>query len=227
MTQSQLRQRALSGAVGFLITLAFLIFLPAWSLTFWQGWIYWSIFAICVFIITLYFLKHDPKLMESRLNAGPTAEKEKSQKIIQSFLSVFFILLFLVSAIDHHFGWSHVSTDLVILSDALSALGFFIVFLTFKENSYTSAIIEVDKSQTVTSTGPYALVRHPMYAGATLLLLSTPYALGSLWGILCVIPIIVGIVWRLLEEEKFLIKNLKGYKEYRNKTKYRLIPLIW
>jgi len=107
------------------------------------------------------------------------------------------------------------------------ALGLLIVFFVFKENSFASATIEVGAEQTLVSTGPYSLVRHPMYFGAFVMLIGVPLALGSCWGLLTVIPIIVVIVWRLLDEEIFLEKNLPGYPAYRNKVKYRLLPFIW
>jgi protein-S-isoprenylcysteine O-methyltransferase Ste14 len=114
-----------------------------------------------------------------------------------------------------------------VAGDIIVAIGFYIVFLVFKENSYASALIEVGAEQKVVSSGPYALVRHPMYIGALLLLLGTPLALGSLWGVFTIIPITIVIVWRLLDEERFLSKNLPAYPEYKTKVKYRLVPFIW
>jgi protein-S-isoprenylcysteine O-methyltransferase Ste14 len=105
--------------------------------------------------------------------------------------------------------------------------GFYIVFITFRENRFSSAIIEIGKGQTVISTGPYAVVRHPMYAGASLLLIATPLALGSLWALIPAVLAIAGIIGRLLEEEKFLSQNLSGYREYCRKTTRRLVPWVW
>jgi protein-S-isoprenylcysteine O-methyltransferase Ste14 len=170
-----------------------------------------------VLAITLYLIKKDPKLLERRINAGPGAEKQRSQKIIQSLASIAFTMIFILSAIDHRFHWSMVSVYWVVVGDILVALGLLIVFFVFKENSFASATIEVGKEQTLVSTGPYAFVRHPMYFGASVMLLGTPLALGSCWGLLTVIPILVVIVWRLLDEEIFLEKNLSGYSVYRNK----------
>jgi protein-S-isoprenylcysteine O-methyltransferase Ste14 len=161
------------------------------------------------------------------VNGGPTAEKETVQKIIQSLAGVAFIAIFVLSALDHRFGWSVVSIYFVVAGDILVMLGLFMVFLVFKENTFTSAIIEIDVEQKVISTGPYALVRHPMYIGAFVMLVGVSPSLGSWWGSLAVIPIVLVIIWRLLNEEKFLAKNLPGYTGYRDKVKYRLIPFIW
>jgi protein-S-isoprenylcysteine O-methyltransferase Ste14 len=142
-------------------------------------------------------------------------------------VSIFFILLLLIPPLDHHFQWSSIPTYAVLTSDAFVVLGLAIVFLVFRENSYTSTVIEVNKEQKVITTGPYNVVRHPMYSGAMLMLLFTPLALGSFWGLVAFFPILVVIGFRLLEEEKFLAKNLAGYREYCKKTRYRLIPFVW
>lgn len=136
-------------------------------------------------------------------------------------------MIFILSAFDHRFKWSLVPMFLVVVGDIFVVLGLLIVFFVFKENSFASATIEVGSEQTLVSTGPYALVRHPMYFGALVMLLGAPLALGSWWGLLTVIPIVVVIIWRLLDEEIFLEKNLPGYLAYRNIVKYRLLPFIW
>jgi protein-S-isoprenylcysteine O-methyltransferase Ste14 len=222
-----LRKRALQGLAQFLVALWALVFLPAWSLRYSEGWVFWLEFSLIVTLITVYFLEKDPGLIERRLKAGPLAEKEKKQKIIQWFANFFFIALIIFPGIDHRLGWSHLSLPLIVLGDVLVALGLAIVFLVFRENSYTSGTIEVGKEQNVISTGPYRLVRHPMYAGAILLLVGIPLALGSSWGLLICVPMVAVIVWRLIAEEKYLSKNLPGYLEYCGKTRYRLVPGIY
>lgn len=172
-------------------------------------------------------MKKDPALLERRINAGSTAEKSKNQKIIQFIAQFAFIAIFLVSAFDHRFLWSNVPVYTTIIGDVLVILGFFIVFLVFKENTFTSAVIEVNKKQKVITTGPYSFVRHPMYSGALLMLLATPLALGSWWGLLTFIPMLFVIVLRLLDEEKYLLKNLTGYNEYCKTVHWRLIPKIF
>ena len=210
-----------------LARLAIFLFLPGWTLDYWQAWVFLAVFSVSVFLVTLYFLKNDPSLIERQLKAGPSAEQERSQKIIQGLAAIFFILPFIVSSIDHRLGWSTVPTFVALLGDILVAVGLYIVFLVFRENTFTSATIEVTDEQKVISTGPYAVIRHPMYSGAFIMLLGIPLALGSWWAFIFVFLLFAAIVWRLLEEEKFLAKNLPGYKSYRQRVRYRLIPLIW
>jgi protein-S-isoprenylcysteine O-methyltransferase Ste14 len=224
---NDLNKRAFSGLFFFVIAVAALLFIPIWTLNYWQAWVFLIVLSISVFTITLYLAKNDPKLLERRVSAGAMAEKERSQKIIQFVAQIAFILVFLVPAIDHRFSWFLVPAYVSIIGDLLVVIGLLIVFFVFKENTFTSAIIEVNTKQKVISTGPYAMVRHPMYIGAIIMLLGVPLALGSLWGELAVILISLVIIWRLIDEEKYLEKNLLGYKEYKNKVKYRLVPYIW
>jgi len=219
--------KAFGGLLFLTIVLAVSLFLPAWTLDYREAWIFLAVFFFPVLGITLYLIKRDPKLLERRINAGPGAEKERNQKIIQFLATIAFIMIFVLSAIDHRFKWSMVPVYWVVAGDLLVALGLLIVYFVFKENSFASATIEVGDEQTIVSTGPYSLVRHPMYSGAVIMLIGIPLALGSWWGLPTVIPIVVVIVWRLLDEEKFLEKNLPGYLAYRNKVNYRLLPFIW
>lgn len=228
MAQSlSLWKRTFAGLAQFLVALGAMLFLPAWSLRYWEGWVFWFEFSVLVTLITIYFLYKDPALIERRLKAGPLAEKEKRQKVIQWFANFFFLALIMFPGFDHHFGWSHLSLRLVVLGDTLVALGLTVIFFVFRENSYTSGVIEVGKEQTVISTGPYRLVRHPMYAGAILLILGIPLALGSYWGLLLCVPMVAVIIWRLIDEEKYLSKNLAGYIDYCAMTRHRLVPGIY
>jgi protein-S-isoprenylcysteine O-methyltransferase Ste14 len=219
--------RALAGLLQLLVIMALLIFVPAGTLDYSRAWIFLAVFFVPVLAITIYLMKHDPKLLERRIKAGPADEKETSQKIIQFFAMIDFIAVMLVPAFDHRFEWSSVPPYVVAAGDIIVVLGFLIVFLVFKENTFTSAIIELSTEQKVIATGPYALVRHPMYIGALIMLVGVPLALGSWWGLLTVVPMTLVIVWRLLDEEKFLAKNLAGYSEYQNTVRYRLLPLVW
>ncbi len=144
-----------------------------------------------------------------------------------SIKNLFFIAEIVVPGLDHRFHWSDVPRALVIAGDLLVAMGFAAMFQVFRENSFASSIIEVNRSQSVISTGPYGIVRHPMYAGALLIEVFTPLALGSYWALLFSPLMVSATVWRLVNEEKFLARHLPGYNEYRLKTRYRLVPFVW
>jgi protein-S-isoprenylcysteine O-methyltransferase Ste14 len=222
-----LATRAFRGLAFFLVVMAAILFATAWTFAWWQAWLYLVVFAATVTFITAHFLKTDPALIERRLKAGPGAEKERVQRIVQAFASAAFILVIVVPGLDRRFGWSSVPALVVIAGDVLVVLGLAVVFLVFRENSYTSAVIEVGATQPVTSTGPYAYVRHPMYAGALVMVLGMPLALGSWWGLLTWLPMTAAIIVRLLDEERYLAVNLPGYAAYMSSTPYRLIPRVW
>lgn len=219
--------RSFAGLVFLVLCLALALFLSAGSLRFWQAWVFLAVWTICVVFITIYLIKYDQKLLASRVQAGPIAETQKIQQVIQGFASLFFIGLFIVPGLDFRFHWSVVPPVVSWISDGFVILGFFIVFLVFRENSYTSAVIEVSNEQKVIMTGPYSVVRHPMYAGAILLLLFTPLALGSWVAVPFPFPLFLVVVIRLLEEEKYLSAKLSGYEAYCQKVHYRLVPFIW
>ena len=222
-----MNKKVFNRLLRFFISLAALLFLTAWTLDYWQAWLFLAVFCGSSFAITHYLAKHDPQLLERRMNAGPGAEKEKSQKIIQVLALIAFIAVLVFPAIDRRLAWSTMPPYVTTAGDVLVALGFLVIFFVFKENTFASATIEVAPEQKVITTGPYALVRHPMYSGALVMLLGEPLALGSWWGLFTIIPITAVIVWRLLNEEKFLAKNLSGYSEYQSKVKCRLLPFIW
>jgi protein-S-isoprenylcysteine O-methyltransferase Ste14 len=172
-------------------------------------------------------MKKNPALLERRLRGGPTAEKENTQKVIMFFTSIGFMSVLAVSGLDHRFGWSAVPVYLVIVGDILTLIGFYIVFLVYKENPFSSATIEVAQDQKVISTGPYALVRHPMYAGGLLYVTGMPLALGSYCGLLALVATAPFLFWRLFDEERFLSKHLQGYTDYRAKVRWRMIPGVF
>lgn len=222
-----LLRRTLIAALWSQAILAALIFLPAWSLRYWQGWLYWWVFLVCTLTSGLYFLRHDPALVERRMKGGPAAEQRTVQKAILTIAFVSACALIVLSAFDHRFGWSRVPAALAIAGDGLVILSFFIFFVVFRENSFASSTIEINAGQTVIATGPYALVRHPMYAGALLLIFGTPLALASWWGFVPAVLLAGVIVWRLLDEEEFLSHDLPGYNDYRRNVRWRLLPGVW
>jgi protein-S-isoprenylcysteine O-methyltransferase Ste14 len=213
--------------VALCVAMGLLLFVPAGTIQYWQAWTYLAIFMGASLLTSLYLLKKDPALLQRRMSGGPTAEKETTQRIIMLFASGGFIALLVVAALDYRFGWSTLSPFVVIAGDILVAIGFYFIFLVYRENTFTSATIEVAEDQKVISTGPYALVRHPMYASAFLYLIGTPLALGSYWGLLAFVLMVPVLIWRLFDEEKFLAKNLPGYTEYQKKVAHRLVPHIW
>lgn len=222
-----LASKTFFGFVRLIFFLGLLTFLPAGTFHYWQAWLYIFIYIFCGVLISVYLLKKDPKLLERRIRGGPRAEKEKSQKIIMVFFFLIFILIFMLSALDHRYNWSHVPLIIVLGGDILVLLGYYVSFIVFRENTYTAASITVEADQKVISTGPYARVRHPLYSGALIIFIGTPLALGSWWGLIIFIPFTLILIWRLLDEEKYLSQNLQGYKEYCQIVHYRLIPFVW
>jgi len=224
---NHLHRRALIGILQTFAVLAAAVFLPVWTLRYWQGWACLAAFFVPAAAISVWVAKHDPALLERRLKAGPKAEREAGQKIVQAVTSIVFLADFLLPALDHRFGWSRVPVWAAVLGDLMMLAGFAITFEVFKANSFTSGIIEVAENQRVISTGPYALVRHPLYTGALIMLFGIPLALGSWWGMLVNVPMVGAIVWRLLNEERFLAEKLAGYVEYREFVRHRLVPYVW
>jgi protein-S-isoprenylcysteine O-methyltransferase Ste14 len=224
---SSLHRRAFGGLAILVLVTGALLFAAAGTFDYWQAWAFLAIYFTVSLAITLYLMKEDPALLARRMSGGPFAEKERSQRIIMSFASIGFIGLLVLPGLDHRFGWSQMPANVAIAGDILVVLGWIGIFFVFRENSYSSATIELAADQRVISTGPYALVRHPMYAAALVMLLGMPIALGSWWGVLTMAAVVPAVVWRLLDEERFLARNLPGYTEYQRKVRCRLLPLVW
>jgi len=210
-----------------LVILPAMLFLPAGSVRFWQGWAYLIISFAFMLSAFGYFYKHDPQLIERRLRRGWRQETVPEQKLIMKFMLVIWVIAFLLPGLDHRFGWSHSPLWLTILSMALVLCGLLIVFWVMKSNSFAAATIQVEPDQKVISTGPYALVRHPMYFGVDVWCLFTPLALGSYFALPVFALFIPIIVFRLLNEEKVLRQELPGYSEYCLRTRFRLVPFLW
>lgn len=204
-----------------------LIFGAAGDLRFWQGWTFLAVFFAASALITHSLIANDPALLERRLKGGPTQETEPTQRLIMAFASLGFVALLVVPGLDHRFGWSQAPLLVALVGDVLVAAGFFVIFLVFKENSFASSTIGVAEGQTVISTGPYAIVRHPMYAGALVYLFGTPLALGSYWGLAVLAALAPFLIWRLTDEERVLERRLPGYSDYMRKARYRLIPGVY
>jgi len=219
--------RAIGWLLVLLVVMGAVLFVSAWTFNYWQAWVFLSVFGLSSLAVTVYLMKYDPKLLERRMHGGRTAEKELSQKIIMSAASIGFAAILIVPALDHRWHWSAVPPYAVIAGNILIVLGWTIILFVFRENTFTSATIEVAADQRVVSTGPYAVVRHPMYSGSLLYFLGIPIALGSWWGLLVGILMMPVFVLRLFYEEKLLARNLPGYSEYMDRVKYRLVPFVW
>jgi protein-S-isoprenylcysteine O-methyltransferase Ste14 len=224
---ASLKTRAWFSLAALAFVMALLLFVPAGTTHYWQAWVYLVIFVGASSLTTIYLERNDPALLERRMRGGPTAEKEPRQRVIMLFASLGFIALLVVPALDRRFGWSVVPLSVVVVGDILTAVGFYLIFRVFRVNTFTSASIQVAPDQYVISTGPYAIVRHPMYASSSLYLVGTPLALGSYWGLIPIAGMMPFLIWRLLDEERFLVTNLHGYTEYQKRVRHRLVPFMW
>ena len=203
------RQMIRSSVLGTL-ALAAMVFIPAGTLNYWQGWAYLgtSIFASALY--TIYLVKYDPALLQRRQQAGPSHEKEPAQKIISVLIFAALVMLIVLSALDYRFGWSPVPWYVSVVGDALVALSFYFFYLVSKVNSYAAANVRVEEGQRVVDTGVYGLVRHPMYFGALFLIAGTPPALGSWWTLLLTPVSLPLLYFRIANEEKVLMRDLAG-----------------
>jgi protein-S-isoprenylcysteine O-methyltransferase Ste14 len=226
-TVKNLSLKAWLSVAALAVVMAVLLFVPAGTLRYWQAWGYLLVFVGASALVTLDLLRNDRALLERRMKGGPTAEQRPLQKLIMLAAAACFVALLVVPSLDHRFAWSSVPTVLVIAGDALVAIGFYLIARVYRENSFTAATIEVMQDQTVISTGPYAVVRHPMYASSLLYLLGTPLALGSYWGFVPAAAMIPLLVCRLLDEERLLARNLPGYTDYQQRVRRRLLPFVW
>ncbi len=214
------------GVAGMAVFVAF-IFLPAGTWHYWQGWLFIAVFSASTIAFTVYLALYDRPLLERRMNAGPQHEKEWSQKIIVSLIILAFLYLYHLASTRLPL-WPLTGARIPVLRRGhLIVLSFLFIFWVLKVNSYAAANISVRDDHKVIDTGPYAYVRHPMYAGALWLFIGMPLALGS-WLTICLVPLILPIlVWRLLDEERILRRDLPGYNEYASRVRHRLIPYLW
>src|SRR5258705_1782782 len=204
-----------------------LLFGSAGTLRYWQAWVYLLLFLSLSAILTRDLLRRDPALLERRLKGGPQAERRPAQRVIMVGASLAFLSLLVVPGLDFRFRWSSVPLAGLVLGNLLFVVGFSLVGRVYRENTYTSATIEIHEGQRVIDTGPYAIVRHPMYSSALLYMLGTPLALGSYVGLLGFVFMALVIVWRLSDEERMLVRELPGYVEYQTRVRWRLIPGVW
>ena len=219
--------RATVQSVIALLAFGVLLFVPAGTLHYWQAWVFLAVFTIASLYSAVYLFRKNPAVVERRMRAGPKAETRPVQKVVTSAISIVFIALLVFSALDHRFGWSPVPPAISLIGDALVAIGLGIAIFTVSQNSYAAANIAVEETQTVTSTGLYGIVRHPMYMGGLIMFAGIPLALDSCWGLAVLVPVVIAVVVRIAEEEKLLNQELAGYREYASKVHHRLVPYMW
>ena len=223
MTKKLFIQALVKFFAGFILV-GLLVFLPAGTLAFVNGWIFIGILFIPMFIAGIVMMIKNPKLLESRLDAK---ENQKEQSIVVKLSGLMFLAGFIVAGLDYRFGWCPLPNSVVITASIVFLLAYAIYAEVLRENAYLSRTIEVQEEQKVIDTGLYGIVRHPMYSATILLFLAMPLVLGSVYSFTIFLAYPLIIVKRLKAEEEFLEKELKGYKEYKQKVKYRLIPCIW
>lgn len=219
--------RVTTTSVGGILSWVLILLLPAGTLHYWQAWVFIAVFTAATIVPTIYLARANPAALQRRMRAGPRAEPRTAQKFIitGSFLGLFATMVF--SALDHRFGWSSVPPWLSLLGDVLVAAGLGIAMLVIVQNSYAAATVTVEAGQSLVSNGLYTVVRHPMYLGNVIMMIGIPLALGSYWGLLFIIPGAIALALRILDEEKLLIHELPGYREYAGRVRYRLVPYIW
>ncbi|MFA4946391.1 MAG: isoprenylcysteine carboxylmethyltransferase family protein [Candidatus Micrarchaeia archaeon] len=206
------------------IAIAALLFVPAGTLDYWQAWLYCAVIFVPLLFVVAYLHKRDPGLLERRMKLK---EKQRKQGTLVLLASAVFLIGFILPGLDQRFHWTTVPPEVSIAANAVVLLGYLLNALVLKENSYASRVIEVVKKQKTVTTGPYAVVRHPMYTAMLVMFLATPIALGSYAALVAFLPLPFLLAARAKDEEELLARKLAGYKAYCRKTRYRLVPYVW
>ena len=223
MTAKLFIQAIIKFLAGFIL-IGLLIFLPAGTFSFFNGWLFMIILFIPMFLAGIVMMFKNPSLLKSRLNAK---EKQREQNIVIKLSGIMFLLGFIVAGLDFRFNWFTLPKGVVLGATIVFLIAYILYAEVLRENTYLSRTIEVQENQKVIDTGLYGIVRHPMYSATLLLFLSMPLVLGSIYSFLIFLAYPLIIAKRIKEEEKFLEEELEGYREYKQKVKYRLIPFIW
>jgi protein-S-isoprenylcysteine O-methyltransferase Ste14 len=219
--------QAVAASLFGLVFFAVPLFWPARTFDYWQAWVFIAVFGAVSFGPSVYWALRRPDVLRRRMHSGPTAETRPAQRVATVGIVAMVVAMLVVSALDHRFGWSQVPTPIVVIGDALVAIGLGMSMLVVHQNSYAAATITVEAEQPVVDTGLYGLVRHPMYVGALILMVGMPLALDSYWGLVTLLPGVAVLVLRIVDEEKMLRQELAGYDEYTTKVHYRLVPGVW
>jgi protein-S-isoprenylcysteine O-methyltransferase Ste14 len=219
--------QAVAASLFGLVFFGVFLFWPAGTFDYWQAWVFIAVFTAVSSGPTMYWGLRKPEVLRRRMHAGPIAETRGAQKIATVGTMATVIAALVVCALDHRFGWSQVPTPVIVIGDILVAFGLGMATMVVNQNSYAAATIRVEAEQTVVSTGLYSLVRHPMYAGALIMMAAMPLALDSYWGLVTFLPGPAVLAFRIDDEEKMLRQELAGYHEYTQKVHYRLVPGVW
>jgi protein-S-isoprenylcysteine O-methyltransferase Ste14 len=219
--------KALASVAALLVTMAAILFVGAGTLGWWQAWLFLSVYGAASFAVTIYLARRDPELLARRMNGGPQAETRRSQRWIMAAITPLWIALLVIPALDRRLGWSTLPAIVALSGDALILAGFAGIWRVFAENTYTAATVQVEAGQALVDTGPYALVRHPMYAAALPMLVGMPLALGSWWALVAVLLMVPILAWRMADEERVLVEELPGYADYRRCVRWRLVPGVY
>lgn len=222
--RQRLGRVALSRVVMMAVLMGALFFGAAGTLAYWEAWLYLLVLLTPVILVGITLYRRDPELLARRMR---TRERELQQRRIIGLSVVWFLATFALPGLDHRWGWSHIAWPLVVLADLLVLAGYGVFAWVLRENRYLARTVAVDAGQTVISTGPYAIVRHPMYVGVGLMYLASPVALGSWWALLPAAAIVPLLVARIVNEEQVLARELPGYEAYRRSVRWRLLPGVW
>lgn len=219
--------RMLLFGVVEIVVFGLVLFGLAGTFDYWQAWAFLAVFALSTWLPSMYLLRTNPQALQRRKRAGPVAETRTVQKLLIAGWYASLAAMVLVSTLDHRFGWSSVPAAVSVVGDVLVAIGLGVTSLVVIQNSFAASTVQVESDQKLVDTGLYGLVRHPMYTGNVITIVGFPLALGSYWGLLAVIPGVTALVLRIQDEEKLLREELDGYREYAQKARYRLVPLLW
>ena len=215
---------AMTKIIMGIIIIGLLIFIPAGSIEFFNGWLFIILLFVPMFVAGIFMMINNPELLKRRLNAK---EKENTQKEVVALSGIMFIVGFIIAGLNYRYNWMELSNSIVIIGSILFLLSYFLYAIVLIQNEYLLRTIEVEKDQKLVDAGLYGIIRHPMYIATISLFLSMPLILGSFYSFIIFLAYPFIIVKRIKNEEKVLEKDLKGYKEYEKKVKYKLIPYIW
>lgn len=219
-------QTAITSVLGIGVFML-LLFVPAGTLIYWQGWVFLAVFMVATLVPSVYLARHDPEALKRRMTAGPTNEHRPVQRVVIALCFLLVPALMVVAGLDHRFGWTALPVAVVVVGDVLVAAGLVLAQWVVIQNGYAAATVTVEQGQPLVTTGLYGIVRHPLYVGALVMMIGAPLALNSAWALTVLIPGLAALAVRILDEEKMLTEQLPGYDEYVKKVRYRLVPWIW